>query len=85
MAQVKVFYDHEGGTLSVWWANPQDEEVCEEAGHGVILIKDKNDRVIGLEKLYLSLGSPKDFQVEVKTDADPLPTNAANSAAAPAR
>lgn len=84
MAQVKVFYDHEGGTLSVWWANPQDEEVCEEAGHGVILIKDKNDRVIGLEKLYLSLGSPKDFQVEVKTDADPLPANAANSAAAPA-
>ncbi len=51
MAEVKVFYDQVGSTLTVWFGNPQDEDVCEEAGDEVILMKDASGRVIGFEKL----------------------------------
>ncbi|RME56112.1 DUF2283 domain-containing protein, partial [Candidatus Parcubacteria bacterium] len=32
MAEVKVFFDREGNTLTVWFGNPEDEYVCEETG-----------------------------------------------------
>ena len=47
MAQVKVFYDQTGNTLTVWFGNPQDEYVCEETGEEVVLMKDKLGHVIG--------------------------------------
>ena len=40
MAEVKVFYDQTGNTLTVWFGNPQDEHICEETGDEVILMKD---------------------------------------------
>ncbi len=36
MVKVKVFYDQEGNTLTVWFADPQDEYVCEETGDEVV-------------------------------------------------
>ncbi len=51
MAEVKVYYDRAGNTLTVWFGNPQDECICEETGDEVVLMKDKSGRVIGFEKL----------------------------------
>lgn len=51
MAQVKVFYDREGNTLTVWFGDPQDEYVCEETGDEIVLMKDRSGQVIGFEKL----------------------------------
>ncbi len=51
MAKVKVFHDRVGNTLVVWFGEPQDEYEVEETGNEVILMKDKNGRVIGFEKL----------------------------------
>jgi len=51
MAEVKVFYDRTGNTLTVWFGNPEDEFEVEETGDEVILMKDKGGRVIGFEKL----------------------------------
>jgi uncharacterized protein YuzE len=51
MAQVKVYYDRVGNTLTVWLDNPQNEYICEETGEEVILMKDKHGKVIGFEKL----------------------------------
>ncbi|HXG12749.1 MAG TPA: DUF2283 domain-containing protein [Gemmataceae bacterium] len=51
MARVKVYYDRQGNTLTVWLGNPQDEYVCEETGDEVILMKDRAGKVIGFEKL----------------------------------
>jgi len=51
MAEVKVYYDRVGNTLTVWFGNPQDEHVCEETGAEVVLMKDKAGQVIGFEKL----------------------------------
>jgi uncharacterized protein YuzE len=53
MAQVKVYYDQHGNTLTVWFGDPQDEVVAEETGDEVILMKDKNGNVIGFEKTEL--------------------------------
>ena len=62
MAQVKVYYDQVGNTLTVWLDNPQNEYICEETGEEVILMKDKQGRVIGFEKLNF-----------VQTVTEPLP------------
>ena len=51
MAQVKVYYDQVGNTLTVWLDNPQNEYICEETGEEVVLMKDKQGKVIGFEKL----------------------------------
>jgi len=52
MAQIKVIHDLVGETLTVYWDDPEREEVCEEVGHGLILIKDAQGEVIGFERLY---------------------------------
>ena len=63
MAEVKVFYDQTGNTLTVWFGNPQDEYVCEETGEEVILMKDKEGKVIGFEKLNFSVTAPQSLRV----------------------
>jgi uncharacterized protein YuzE len=49
MEQVKVHYDRAGNTLTVWFADPQEEYVCEETGEEVVLMKDRNGKVLGFE------------------------------------
>lgn len=51
MAEIKVFYDKAGNTLTVWFTDPGEEYVCEETGDEVVLMKDQTGRVIGFEKL----------------------------------
>lgn len=63
MAQVKVYYDKVGNTLTVWFDNPQDEYTCEETGEEVILMKDKVGRVIGFEKLNFAVMESEQLQV----------------------
>lgn len=58
MAEIKVFYDQAGNTLTVWFGNPKEEYICEETGEEVILMKDQEGKVIGFEKLnFLSVQS----------------------------
>ena len=53
MAHVRVIHDLVGETLTVYWKEPSREQVCEETGEGVILIKDRRTgEVIGFERLY---------------------------------
>ena len=63
MEQVKVFYDREGHTLTVWLDDPHKEYICEETGDEVILIKDREGRVIGFEKLNFIVSSAEELQV----------------------
>jgi len=67
MADVKVFYDRTGNTLTVWFGNPQDEHVCEETGDEVILMKDRDGRVIGFEKLNFSTAKSEQVRVAFET------------------
>ena len=51
MEKLRVYYDREGNTLSVWFGNPAKEHVCEEADDDMVLVKDRKGRVIGFERL----------------------------------
>jgi len=68
MSKLKIYYDAEGKTLSVWFDDPKKEVVSEEVGDGVVLSKDKRGEVIGFEKLYVKLPKKKgtsSFPVEL--------------------
>ena len=67
MAEVKLLYDREGKTLTVWFTDAREEYVCEETGDEVVLMKDKSGRVIGFEKLNFSLADPETLRVAVET------------------
>lgn len=53
---IKLIHDAVGETITVYFDNPENAEVCEETGEGIILIKDKNNNIIGFERLYFKLG-----------------------------
>jgi len=67
MAEVKVLYDHEGKTLTVWFTDSREEYICEETGEEVVLIKDSSGRVIGFEKLNFSVADPEMLRVALET------------------
>ncbi|MFN0007263.1 MAG: DUF2283 domain-containing protein [Planctomycetota bacterium] len=52
---MRVYYDAVGRTLSVWIADPETEDVCEEVGDDTILMKDADGHIIGFEKLNVVL------------------------------
>jgi hypothetical protein len=62
-----VHYHKDTDTMDVWFGNPKDEYICEEAGEGSILKKDKEGNIIGIEKLYVTktLGIKQPLPVEV--------------------
>jgi hypothetical protein len=51
MDKLRVYLDREGNTLSVWFDDPKKEHVCEESEDDVALVKDRQGRVIGVERL----------------------------------
>jgi hypothetical protein len=61
MNPIKVLFDRTGNTLNVWFDNPQKEHISDETSDEVVLIKDKDGKLIGLEVLnYLSADEAKD-------------------------
>ena len=63
MKPIKIFFDKVGNTLNVWFDDPKKEAISEEASEEIILIKDKNGKVIGFEVLnYLSSGDLKELK-----------------------
>lgn len=69
MAQIKVYYDQVGNTLTVWFGNPQDEFVSEETGEEIVLMKDTEGHVIGFEKLNFNVPKQSHLQVAFETVA----------------
>ena len=67
MAQIKVYYDQAGNTLTVWFGDPQEEHLCEETGEEVILMKDKKGQVIGFEKLNFVLPKSEKMGIAFET------------------
>ena len=62
MAQVKVNYDRAGNTLTVWFGDSQEEYISEETGDEIILMKDRDGRVTGFEKLNYSVPPPDELR-----------------------
>ena len=69
MIEVKVYYDREGNTLTVWFGNPADEFVAEETGEEIVLMKDREGKVIGFEKLNFTVPIADAVRVAFETVA----------------
>ncbi len=66
MAKLKIIHDKKGETLTVYFEKPCKNQICEEAGDGIILIKDKkNNKVIGFEKLHFK--TKKSEKISIQT------------------
>lgn len=66
MAEVKVYYDRQGNTLTVWFGDPLEEHICEETGDDVVLMKNKQCQVIGFEKINFSAAAPQSMRISFK-------------------
>ena len=62
-----MILNRESNTLDVWFEDAEKEFICEETGAEVILKKDKNNRVIGFEKLNIFTDEMVNVQIEVMT------------------
>ena len=69
MADIKVYFDKEGNTLTVWFGDPKDEYISEETGEEVILMKNKSGQVIGFEKLNFLIPQDERMRVAFETVA----------------
>lgn len=67
MDALKIYYDEQGKTLTVWFDDPSKEFIAEEVGEDVTLIKDRDSHVIGFERLNYSLEQPDTMKVEFLT------------------
>jgi hypothetical protein len=63
MEQVKVYYDRAGRTLTVWFGNPEEEWISEEADEEIVLMKNKQGLVIGFEKLDFKIPDSESLAV----------------------
>ena len=69
MAELNVYFDPTGRTLTVWFGQPQSEYVAEETGDEIILMKDRDGRVIGFERLNCGVQPERiAFQTLAKAD-----------------
>jgi len=69
MAQIKIFWDRTGETLTVYFDDPDLEDVCEETGEEVVLIKDAAGRVIGFEKLNFRPAAKEGLRYSIEESA----------------
>ena len=67
MAEVTVFHDREGKTLTVWFTDSAREHVCEETGDEVVLMKDFEGHVIGFEKLNFLVPDSDPLRIALQT------------------
>lgn len=67
MAEVKVYYDKVGNTLTVWFDDPENEYEAEETGEEIILMKNEQGVVIGFEKLNFSPLQKEPIRVAFET------------------
>ena len=77
MEEVKVYYDRTGNTLTVWFGDPLTEDICEEAGEDLILMRDAEQQVLGFELInFLRSHSqwklPDKIHVSVETFDPPI-------------
>ena len=72
MEKVRVYYDVFAKTLTVWLGDPESEEVCEEADDDTVFMKDANGRIIGFEKLNVTL-APGSQGLTVEVVNMPIP------------
>ena len=59
--KLEIFYDKVANSLVVWFDNSKKAITSEEAAGEVVFMKDKDDNVIGFEKLNFLTPKKKDI------------------------
>ncbi len=72
MDKVRVYFDRDGNTLTVWFDNPRKESVGEEIEEDVVLIRNVEGRVIGFERLNDLSPRQQDRGVQVPVEVHML-------------
>lgn len=67
MDKIKIILNRESNTLDVWFDDAEKEFICEETGEEIILKKDRDNKVIGFEKLNLLTDKTENIPIEVLT------------------
>jgi len=72
MAELKVLFDAEANTLTIWFSDPLQETICEETGDEAVLMKDQAGRVIGIERLNFAPSDATPVRVAFETLSRPV-------------
>jgi hypothetical protein len=51
LAEITVFHDVEGQTLTIWFGSREDEFICDHTDSDVIVMEDARGRPLGIEVL----------------------------------
>lgn len=54
MDRLTHLYDPVGNTLTIYFGDPKREHICEETADEIVLMKDDQGEVIGIEILHFS-------------------------------
>ncbi|MBI2971415.1 MAG: DUF2283 domain-containing protein [Candidatus Aenigmarchaeota archaeon] len=68
MEKIIVVFNKEGDTVDVWFDEPKKEFLCEETGQEIILKKDKKGKIIGFEKLNVSISKSGELPFKVMVE-----------------
>ncbi len=72
MEKMKVYYDPLGNTLHIWFGDPRDEYITEEADEELGLVKNKAGEIIGIEKLNFLPAGFSEKSVDRLQDRDQI-------------
>lgn len=65
MENLKIYYDETGQTLTVWFDDPNEEFIVDEVDEELALIKNKNGKVIGFERINYKIIQPQAVHLEL--------------------
>ncbi|MFH0766257.1 MAG: DUF2283 domain-containing protein [Calditrichota bacterium] len=57
--EIRLIYDRLGNSLIIWFDDPKKESICEEFDEDTVLMKDKDGRVIGVERMNFNASKSK--------------------------
>lgn len=63
---LRIYYFKETDSMDIWFDEPTKEYICEEVNDFILLKKDKEGDVIGIEIISLSTLAKKPVEVPIK-------------------
>ncbi|MCD6455934.1 MAG: DUF2283 domain-containing protein [Methanophagales archaeon] len=63
--KLRIFYFKETDSMDIWFDDPEKEQICEEIDDAVLLKKDKDGNVIGIEIISIASLTKKPVEIPV--------------------
>ncbi len=67
MEKLRIYYDRTGDTLTVWFGDAKEEYTSEETDDEIVLMKNKDGRVVGFEKLNYTGSATEHLSISFET------------------